>query len=915
MKLLWHEFKTEALRWRWLLILWWLIVLVDLGYQLDWWMLTDIANDVSDTDPDAALQDLRPVRSNIHDFFAGIVRSIVWLSLIVAPLVMFAAISPTRTRSSLRTRPVSLRNRIAGRTSWLMILVALPWLLHELYYVAAVADVGIAFTIRALIERLLWTVVLFFAGGILGWTCGNFWRGLLTVGIGLGAIIIGTISHQYLPVADPGDLTRIHGVDHLLAWSLFTIILSVTGALWIGYQWQRRSNRSSWWKKWLPFIAVCLFQTPLYFFVFEAVENWAIASASQHRKQNFDPDFQPPTTWQPTIEIASSKATILPIDGTAYWSLSMEFDELSKNFSPSISGAHAEWKSDDGAELRSFHFGGGASINFEPHPTPRELQNAQQQFPDTTIYANAFLPPVLDTPTAYLNQTSQPTDKPDLLPLLPPGHQFTGEAKIDFDLWRMHNWSELPLDGSKADLGSLRQVHFAGTSVYTFSSTPVAEQPNAGSAPTEASIKIPETSSFRNSWGVVLFVRFHEPRSFTDTRSAIPFRRIFGIWDKKRDRLILIPHDDDATTIRGAASAYPLREIRLELRTVDQQHTVAHLHPWDKSARLVMLESSHAGSTSKTLRQENLSIAPNGGGQIFRTTLLQDRTPTPNPPTPPVPSWQDPNSSEEEIRAEVYELLESREPINGRISEIADTHRPLLREIALRTPSLLHRFMNAWNDDSDRDWFLEHLESSASLPTAIVQVAAWRGWLEQRKDWLLEQITHRPGDLPPAAVDIAARLGMAGAREERYRRALANTGPIADPIDDADHAEFEKVRQQATADLQRRWEKVRWQTGIFGGVPFEGILLAQLGDPAPLREMLTAYIKEADALSASSTTSHIIDRWPHMALCFADEESVGAVSAEARVEKAKHWLASEWIYDPATRTFRSTTPSAGPNAQ
>ena len=120
-----HEIKYQFLGWKWLILLWWLLVLVDLGYQCQWWW-----------DDGARRESLfRSTLSTPHDAFhramKGYANILLWLALALSAMGTFLGMAPEKSRSTLRIRPISQRDLFLSRISWLCLFFGTPWWIHE----------------------------------------------------------------------------------------------------------------------------------------------------------------------------------------------------------------------------------------------------------------------------------------------------------------------------------------------------------------------------------------------------------------------------------------------------------------------------------------------------------------------------------------------------------------------------------------------------------------------------------------------------------------------------------------------------------------------------------------------------------------------------------------------------------------
>lgn len=231
-KVFFNELKTEFLHHRTFAILWWLLVLLDLGIQLHWW----------------------PGDSPIRYY----VQYGIWIGLALFPTIQFSEISPDRV-ASIRIRPISDRLRILARVTFLILAVGLPWWIHEIVYLAQAADASAKFIIQAVMERILICLVYWTSFGLLAW-CSKSVRIACLSGIAITLISI-EIFESVPPLFRTNYDSQITASFHPIVW--LSVIFTIALTWWLGWLW-RRSSGGQPWKQWVPFLLICSLASPIF---------------------------------------------------------------------------------------------------------------------------------------------------------------------------------------------------------------------------------------------------------------------------------------------------------------------------------------------------------------------------------------------------------------------------------------------------------------------------------------------------------------------------------------------------------------------------------------------------------------------------------------------------------------------------
>lgn len=245
MKLVWHEFKTLTQQWKWLIPLWWLLVLIYLGYQSHWWWEGSQSWISSHTS---------------HETVSMLVRTFIWTGLGLSTLIVFLGISPEQLKTASRLRPISAKGRLLSRMLFLTSFIGMPWWLHELYYLAATARLPADHIALGVFESMLSTAVFWFLCGCLGWASGTFTRAAQLAGIGwvilVALVKIDELTNWLTPhiFAAPQhswtDWSRFGNWSHFVA--AITLGSGLLFWLWGKNNKPSRSNFSNW----LEFITI-----------------------------------------------------------------------------------------------------------------------------------------------------------------------------------------------------------------------------------------------------------------------------------------------------------------------------------------------------------------------------------------------------------------------------------------------------------------------------------------------------------------------------------------------------------------------------------------------------------------------------------------------------------------------------------
>ena len=160
-----HELRYLFLHWRWMILLWWAIVFIDLGYQCEWWWSEPGLSEFAAWD----------TRDEIHETMRQFVMLVLWIGLSSAALGAFLGISPARSHASIQTRPIRRKELILSRVLWVCLFFGTPLWLHEFIYLRTQTELPLSFCLGGVLQRLIHTFLLWLVFASVGLVSRSFW--------------------------------------------------------------------------------------------------------------------------------------------------------------------------------------------------------------------------------------------------------------------------------------------------------------------------------------------------------------------------------------------------------------------------------------------------------------------------------------------------------------------------------------------------------------------------------------------------------------------------------------------------------------------------------------------------------------------------------------------------------------------
>ncbi len=852
MKLIVHDILTELRHWRWLVVLWWALLFIDLGYQCEWWWDGPSYTDTGSRAWTAG--------DEMHGGISSFVSPFLWIGISASALFLFLSISPARTASSVLVQPMSSRSRILARFLWLSIFVGLPWYLHEWIYVRQMADASAALALLAVFERSLMTMNIWLGLAILGWCSGTIWNALKICVVGIASCFGMMTILEAIPLEEGLlDVLANPQIDLGIQWGNLVLVLVPAIGILVCYQLSFRSGISTLTRKWLPIVLCSVLAIPAQITTVKVIEAFAKQWATNDQWISEDL-----AEWKP--EIDKSKSSLLPSPESVanpVWNLVSSYEGLPSTAFSRVVSVEGSLSSRDGTIKRKLEYTNRHIFPGEMENQSQWLRHLFQKFPDATVFTSGMPLPVDDGRMLVLSgyggkNPGMPFDAP-----------MDAKAELDLDLWEMGGAHLLPVEGETKDAGALR-----GAGVYSIA---------------------------RTSRGWTLYLRHFQNTSFLNLQKAIDPNRLFALWNPKTQQMILLVEHGYPRTISGSFSNLRLEEK--ELRVDDHGARLFGndfvsedflTREWIEKSQLVIIEAKFAGSLNREIRADYESYTEMAPIPMQYRMLRPQQVEAQKL----AKVWENPESSESEIRRAAYEHLSIQKDGQWNVSP-APNHIPVLRQLALEFPGLLSRFARVWREE-DREWFLKDLETDEEPPAELVRFASTEGWLQNREGWLAGMIAK--GKYPVSFSDLerAVELEIPGAAEMKFRRQL---GGKDTPVD---QTKFPEIWDAEKTRLWKVWKKREWRLQVASAFSVEGISLARMGEPEPLRKLLEAFLKigKADWEKSFHSFFPYRSRWEWLSSAFDPAEIKDTDSPEKKAAAVERWLASEWVYQAETMNYR-----------
>lgn len=534
MNLLRHETLTILRRWSWIIPVWWLTVAIDLGYQCAWWWERD--------------RETTGWRDQFHSEMFDWLYWLIWIGLLLPAISLFAAISPERSRSPERIRPIRERERIGARLVVLAIAIGLPWWLHELIYQLWEVRSSLGASLVAMAERIGETVAFWSAAAMLGWITGSVWKGQLAIAIGVGAVMAvisldeawKTVELTFWGTFDVvlPEVSGTHGVALVTSAIAVTIILLVI------------QNRLTLWVT----SAIC----GVAWFGGYGAGAWSQEALGIHRAS-----VAPPKRLVVSEKQTRSFFNLDTSQGSQIqWSVSPGWAIISPDVMP-WTHATGEIRFKEGtvlpAETRHAHIFPGRSAS----ATDIELRHLISHFPDCMVSAyGAIRKQMIPLATSLESPVVVTEDQ-----------AMDAEAQLRTGIWRLEEPIRIPLDGNTVEAGTLGRTW------------------------------IHEIAPSHDD-SLAVRIRFYD-------HGGLSSRKIFALHHKNRKQLIVTRFGQSNRVSRGGWSNAPLTELEITFQSQELTND-ATTEEWLAGAELILLEERFEGVVEQTLYQPGaeFSIRP-----------------------------------------------------------------------------------------------------------------------------------------------------------------------------------------------------------------------------------------------------------------------------------------------------------------
>ena len=867
-RLFFHELKTELIHHRGFIVLWWVLVVLHLGYQTAWW----------GGDGTGGLS-----YQFHHSFSESLDLAVLCIGLILFPILLFAPASPEKRRS-VRVRPVPDWVRIAARLAFLVLAVGLPWWLHEAIYLHSTA-VSAGFIAAAVGERIFFSLLCWFCAGTFTWCTENVWKtaGMVFAGyiafVGIALAFPSTTSDPAPPIAH--YVHDLYAISYPHLW-VFSAALVAT-ALWIGWKWRRRTGGPAW-IQWAPFIVAVLFSTRVHMWIVDALSTTVRRMATAEERIEEIASY---------ARFALNPETTRYIrqndwgedERTPYWEIHLSSSDHSPSISARIREASGTWR-----------WPNGSAVFFPPRweQERKRSTDSELRFLHEKIVEMTGTHPLVYSPLGSGGGGIGLRGIDDEAPLSMPQK---AEAGCAIELTEMGNWMELPLDREWHEFGSFGRARF-----------------------------------LRWNGDRGFEIECHPRRLFFDWKNGVTPRQVLGLWNPKTDEWIDLGavSPDNANKLRGRFSASPRVRRYISIDPYERKYfpNIDDLESWLWSgARLFLLEARYLGRIEKNLADEeipdfqwrrSLTRMPL---QLFShenaLAIADERKQPPSDPT------------EAETRRWLYQLAMGVgfhedmliDPDPFRVESVPEAHRGLLREMVELNLNYDQLFRDVWTE-ADRPWLLRVLQDKDPAQFHyhyLLGHAARNGWLDDQPALVGHLVEQLGNDAPDDLITVAKRFSIPRIEEIEFRQRLsfALSRPRKN-VGLALKAQYPQVWEELEEENRAKWEKDKWKlpfnasysSNFRPGLWTHGLNLSRLtGDPEPLRAVLD--IISRGALRLPFEKSHgpsyrpdVAPIWNRILFALNQPHGLFDTAPENRARLAKQWLESQWTFDPLTLTFR-----------
>ncbi|MEM9282520.1 MAG: hypothetical protein AAGA96_11885 [Verrucomicrobiota bacterium] len=853
-----HELKYQFLHWKWLILPWWLLVTIDLGYQCQWWW-----------DGGEAISPYGRKIWDSHDQFhrsmGNTVRGLLWLALSLAAIGTFLGIAPAKSRSNLRIRPITRRDLFLSRLVWLCLFFGTPWWLHEWIYLATQPDLPLWHCLTGVALRVIQTFFLWLAFGATGWAASNFWQALLIPVVGLGSAwaIIAAIAYFNLDSLAVADSLPPIETPHF--WVLPPLFACVTLLPLVALRWKLVSVRAPQIKFWGTIAIggfVCLLAGGYINLAAPKLVHWLAFD----RKAFESVDSQLTVIQRDQQSMLSLSSEETPV---ARWRLEPSFQNLPESVQPVLHGSGTLTGS-DGTEVNFFEpfVQPGAGFLSTSREEVNEVKQLAIEFPDESIFTSYY----------FSNHSLELIHQLDPRRAESLEATYKGQAELDVDLWRTGKWHELSTDGHPHSFGRWRSARF------------VMVQRNL--------------QEDLLNWH--LRIQFFTPNP-TSLRNTVRKRLQFALLHRERRQLALLSHDGALHTQRGSFSAAPY--VTMELYASHESLPRDVSEEWFEGTVLMMRESEFIGQSQRELEVGTVTLLqneePSGRFNLLRPRLTSQRSLEINLDTAEQPrrfEFDELDLISGSLNQELYELarVDPETSVSVSVSDPVHAH---VREAILPYYELLDRFDDVWNEN-DRDWWLDQIALYAPYdrPSYLISsLAARKGWFDERPD-ALEEFIKNETPISSVALNAALRLNIPGARKKQFQR---NLETLSQPVN---RDEFPDIWNETKVGLEESWQKNRWTIQLASvstrSTEFlNGIRLGRMGNEEVMRAVVSAYLKHGTD-HPQRDRHGFDDPWHYLLDSFESSSEIPSTEPETRSAKARKWLKTDWIYLPDTMTYQ-----------
>lgn len=234
MNLMLHQFRKDVRQFRWLLLVWLLMLVSDFAVNLGWIGAGIGAN-------------WRQGDMTVVNVMVGVQTFFLWVLFFLIPSAVVLADSPARRDGFLRTRPLPASDLYLAKSLFLVVLVICPVLVQEGIYLAA-SGLPSGYVVHGVLERLLYALpmVVIAAGYAALWRSYAQWStgfgialaGMICAGMTLELVFyLGGLSDR-LPGASSATETS-RSVGALYVFALVSVLVAVGHARWV---WRARGR-------------------------------------------------------------------------------------------------------------------------------------------------------------------------------------------------------------------------------------------------------------------------------------------------------------------------------------------------------------------------------------------------------------------------------------------------------------------------------------------------------------------------------------------------------------------------------------------------------------------------------------------------------------------------------------------------